>query len=83
MKPPTIEELLNEDLEQVSHIITEWRHGYNVEDVVFRNEDKTHWRVTYQVDTDGEYNGLRDGQAIIVKVTPVTVYKTEYKMVKQ
>lgn len=77
--PPTPKDIFNEELgDYVSQELSSWRHGNHVVEVYKRDNDNTYWRVTYQSTPDGEYNGLRDGAAIIEEVWPVEVLITKY-----
>lgn len=58
------------------------RHGCYVAEVYKRLSDETFWRVTYCRSTDGETNGLRDGDATICRVVPKTVSVTRYETIE-
>lgn len=72
--PPTQAQLW-EDLEcELTSIHREsdddWRHGSTVEEVFRRDADQTYWWVYYRKQTDGEWNGLREGDYEICQVEP-------------
>lgn len=58
-----------------------WRHGCYVYEVFKRKSDDTFWAVNYQESGDGEYNGIREGDAQIEQVWPheKVVTTIEYK----
>ena len=72
METPKKEQLLEEDgLKVVSRISDpSWRHGTYETKVFCRGEDNTFWEVKFQLSTDGETNGLREGEYLIRQVTP-------------
>lgn len=79
MQTPTQEELWNEELELVEHDASDsWRHGCNITEVYKRESDSTYWQVEYQKSTDGETNGLREGNYTINRVYPKQVTTTVY-----
>lgn len=56
-----------------------WRHGSYESTVFLRLADDTYWQACYNVSTDGETHGLRDGDADISRVYPHRVMATVYK----
>ncbi len=60
----------------------DWRHGSTIEEVFRRDSDQTYWWVCYRKQTDGEYNGLRDGDYDICQVEPHEVTTIEYRLVR-
>lgn len=82
---PTCEEILEEELRQVSRKLDDsWRHGNRVSEVYHREADDTFWSVKYRRSGDGEYCELREGDAVIKQVWPVskTIVVTDYVTVK-
>lgn len=77
---PTCEQLLDEDgLKSVQRDADDsWRHGAYISQVFHRTDDDTYWGVNYELSTDGETNGLREGTADILQVRPVTKTVTDY-----
>lgn len=75
---PTQEQLWNEELDSVHQEMAGWRHGYAYTTVFYRESDDTYWSVEYRASTDGDTNGLRDGDYTIEQVVPMPVTKTEY-----
>lgn len=76
---------MDDRLEEVdSHADPSWRHGCYMTDVFLHTETGKYYRASYQRSIDGEYNGIREGNAWVVEVTPVTktVTVTEYVNVK-
>ena len=80
---PTCECLFDEDgIEVVETKNDLWRHGYYRTSIHHRLSDGTFWKASYPVSTDGETNGLRDGDSdtTITQCWPtqklVTVYVT-------
>lgn len=79
MDKPTCKEIWDEDYELVHRESdASWRHGTNEYQVFHREEDNTYWAASFQLSTDGETNGLREGYADIEQVWPVEVKKIEY-----
>jgi hypothetical protein len=80
MTKPTAKQLWNEELDEpIWHEdTTGWRHGYYTNQVYLRKEDNTYWMASYEVSTDGETNGLREGTAKIVQCMPFTKTITSY-----
>lgn len=75
---PTCEQLFDEEFPLVySHIGDNWRHGVTRVEVYHIGDE--YWKATYRRSTDGEYNGLRDGDAQIVQVYPKEVVTTIYE----
>ena len=72
MNPPTVDQIWNEELGEPVFRETEdgWRHGNDVVEVYHRNEDGTFWMFCYRQSTDGEYNGLHDGDFSVSQVWP-------------
>lgn len=60
----------------------DWRHGSTIEEVFLRTSDRTYWWVCYRKQTDGEWNGLRDGDYEICQVEPYQVVTIEYRAVE-
>ena len=78
MKAPTCEELFDDELEEVHRDADDsWRHGCYVWQV-FAREDGTFWGASYDLSSDGESNGLREGTADICQVWPKRIVKIEY-----
>jgi hypothetical protein len=73
MDSPTCEELWNEELELVKEDLAHWRHGTHKNQVYYREDDSTYWRASFRESTDGETNGLREGDASIEQVYPKTI----------
>ena len=68
---PTYKELWEEELEPVHRKDdASWRHGAYVTEVFHRIEDDTYWQADYTASTDGETNGLRQGDVTIKRVWP-------------
>lgn len=79
MNKPTCEQIFNEELELVTERADpSWRHGCNMT-AVFKRDDGTFWEAKFQVSTDGETNGLRDGDARITQVFPKQITITVYE----
>lgn len=78
--PPTCEDLWgNDDYERVHREVDDgWRHGCCVADTYVRVTDGTYWTAMYQRSTDGETNGLREGDAEIIQVRPVEKIIIDY-----
>ncbi|WP_149648883.1 hypothetical protein [Azospirillum argentinense] len=57
---------------------TSWRHGAYITQVFHRAADDTYWRALYCLSTDGETNGLREGDAEITQVRPVEKTVIDY-----
>jgi len=72
MNKPSLKEIFNEELGEpvYSFSDTSYRHGERRTEVYKRQDDLTYWEIRYNVSTDGEENGLRDGYATIEKVEP-------------
>lgn len=83
--PPTAEHIL-EEYEFLTSVHRKssdnWRHGSTVEEVFFRDFDETYWWVCYRKQTNGEWNGLREGDYEICQVEPYNVVTIEYRAVK-
>ena len=82
---PTCRQLFDEELGEA--ILREddasWRHGSYRTEVFFRAADNTYWEATYEVSTDGECHGLRQGTADITQVFPYKVMVTRYASDKE
>jgi hypothetical protein len=63
------------------HHDASWRHGAYITEVFYRKSDETFWRFKYKRSTDGEFDGLRDGDYEVEQVWPqkelVTVYRAQ------
>lgn len=82
MTKPTCDEIWNEELKQVERNVDDgWRHGVYVSEVYYRTSDNTYWNASYQRSTDGETNGLREGDADISQVEPFTYTAKGYRNV--
>lgn len=69
---PTKEDFLEEVLESVHREADDsWRHGCYIYQVFHRKEDDTYWAVNYNLSSDGETNGLREGDYDIDQVERV------------
>lgn len=83
MDAPTCRQLFDEELGDAvfTDDDTSWRHGFYRTEVYHRAGDDTYWQVgPYCVQTDGEYNGLRDGDnPKIVQVKPTMKTVTAYE----
>lgn len=55
-----------------------WRHGCYMWQVFRRKSDDTYWAAAYCLSTDGETNGLRDGDVEITRVYPHIKTVTDY-----
>jgi len=79
MNIPTCEDLFEEDGYESVHRDSDdsWRHGAYIGEVFTRFSDGTFWLAAYCLSTDGETNGLREGDADITQVVPkeVTIIK--------
>ena len=71
-KPPTAQQMMDRDgLTEVHRTADDcWRHGSRIFQVFRRESDDTFWAASYDLQTDGEYNGLREGDATIEQVAP-------------
>lgn len=72
----------SDSFEQVSSTFKDdWRHGGTHTDVFRRKSDGAFFRVSYQVSTDGEYHGMREGDARspVVRVYPHEIKSIEYR----
>jgi len=56
-----------------------WRHGVTVTQVFRDSEEGKYWQVVYNKSTDGETNGLRDGDYFINEVEPYDEVVTRYR----
>lgn len=74
---PTCEELIK--LRPIRRDSEPWRHG-TYETYVYKRDDGTYWQATFERSTDGEVNGLRSGDADIVRVYPHEVVTIEYRV---
>lgn len=70
------------DLEVVEREVDDgWRHGCNIWEVYHRKQDDTYWSISYQMQTDGEWDGRIDGGEVpeqvirVVVMKPTTVWK--------
>lgn len=80
MTPPTQLELIEENgLVEIESHCSEWRHGTNRTIIYHRQSDDTCWRLTYQHQLNGDYNGLRDGDYRVVQVYPVKYESIRYE----
>ena len=80
----TTDDIMNDELglESVERELDDsWRHGCYVCEVFKRKSDDTFWVVNYQESGDGEYNGIREGEADIDQVWAheTVVTTVEYK----
>lgn len=84
MNAPTCGDLFQEELgDPVLRTADDsWRHGSVVSEVYERASDGTFWKAVYQRQTDGEYNGLREGDADITQVEPYAVVTVKYRPVE-
>lgn len=55
-----------------------YRHGTYEAVVMQRTSDKTFWEVQFNLSSDCEENGWRDGYAAVVRVYPITETVTTY-----
>ena len=80
MNEPTCEDLFEEDGYKSVHRDADdsWRHGAYIGEVFKRESDGTFWLAAYCLSTDGETNGLREGDADITQVTPEQVTTMKY-----
>ncbi len=80
---PTCEQLFLEDgLKSVHREADDsWRHGAYIYEVFRREADDTFWSAAYELSTDGESHGLREGTADIKQVRPVEKTTIEYQPV--
>ena len=80
MKIPTCEDLFEEDGYEPVHRDSDdsWRHGAYIGEVFARASDGTFWLAAYCLSTDGETNGLREGDADITQVMPKEVTTVKY-----
>ncbi len=84
--PPTHEDLYEDVLKRVLREPDDsWRHGCSIYAVYHREEDNTYWGVQYNLSTDGETNGLRDGECDINQVERIeeTVVQVSYKEIER
>lgn len=80
MEKPTCKQLFNEELKSVARESDDsWRHGCRIREVFVRESDNTFWQADYDLSTDGETNGLREGYAKIFQVEPYQVSVTRYR----
>ena len=84
IEQPTNEQMLDEDgLKCVERVADDsWRHGSYISQVFHRQSDNTYWAVSYELSTDGETHGLRDGDFNITQVYPHEVVSVVYKSAK-
>lgn len=81
MEKPTCEQLM--DLKEVHREADDsWRHSAYIYQVFYRETDDTYWSASYELSSDGESNGLREGTAEITLVRPVEKTIIEYEVVK-
>lgn len=59
-----------------------WRHGCYITEVFKREADETYWLASYELSTDGESNGLREGTAQISQVRPIEKVVRDWELVK-
>ena len=79
---PTQEDLCEDRLKKVHRESDDsWRHGCRIYEVYHRESDDTYWAVNYNLQTDGEYNGLRENDYTIEQVERIeeTVVQVSYK----
>lgn len=82
MAKPTGKELYNEEYESVYRESDDsWRHGAYVTEVFKSPVDETFWQASYELSTDGETHGLREGTAEIIQVKPVEKTVIIYEVV--
>ena len=77
---PTRDELFGEEFPLVERQVQDnWRHGVTIIEVYLVGDD--YYQACYRVSTDGETNGLRDGDVRILQVFPrqinVTVFEAK------
>ena len=76
--PPTCEDLWNDKLKSIKTTVNaSWRRPL-VSEVFYRQSDDIYWCAEYTRSTDGEYNELKKGTAIIYRVYPEQVTCTQY-----
>lgn len=85
MNAPTLEDIYQEELGEPvwSHSDPGWRHGEYRTEVYKKTEEglSTYWRITYNLSTCGETNGLAEKTcANPVQVYPHAVTRTEFKL---
>lgn len=81
MEAPTKDQLLEDDgVKSVYRLDdTSWRHGSHVTEVFKRESDGTFWQVCYDLSTDCETHGLREGDFDLTQVYPHEVTAIEYR----
>jgi hypothetical protein len=81
---PTCEEIYQEDLGDavLREADDSWRHGSYVTEVYHRATDNTYWQVSYDLSTDRETNGLRDGSASVVQVEQYEKTVKAYRIIQ-
>lgn len=74
MDKPTCDEIFDEEgfVRVLRKSDASWRHGTYEYQVFRRESDNTFWGVSFELSTDGESNGLREGTAQITEVVPKT-----------
>lgn len=85
IKPSPIDLLDENGYECIEeNTIDRWRWG-TVEEWIYQSEDTPprYWSATFRISTDGETNGLRDGEAVIAEVVPTEVIKTVWTRIKK
>ncbi len=80
IEKPTAEEMLEEEgLKSVHREADDsWRHGAYIYQVFYREADNTYWAASYDLSSDCETHGLRDGTASITQVYPREVTTITY-----
>ena len=77
---PTCEQVYeDDDLRLINETRGPWRHGSYITAVYLRKADGTYWKARYALSSDGETNGLREGDASISQCWPHEVTAIEYR----
>lgn len=84
MKEPTQEELLEEiNLISVKREADDsWRHGCYITQVFHRLADDTYWEVNYDLSSDGETHGIREGYYDISQVRRIERIIIDYETIE-
>ena len=85
MKIPTCKDLFLEKGYEPVHRDSDdsWRHGSYIGEVFKRDSDGTYWLAAYCLSSDGETNGLREGDADITQIEPKEITTGKYGPVSE
>ena len=82
MQKPTCEQIWEDELGEPIYSEFQDMEDGGTRINVYKRDDDTYWEVGYRVSTDGETNGLREGDAHICQVKPETQLVTVYVAVE-